>query len=296
MDFKRLFLTLTLPTSFFKKKDRVSTIEKSKNYIILISSFFYMIICFLFLINSSSVFLVNFKSYLFGYSLEFISKTNIYLENLMKIVDLSKNYFSNRNEMNRELIALKEENRELIKWKFIAKELLDKNKKLEKQVNIVNHLKLDIKTTNIVTTYLNYENHILVIHGGESDGFIKNQIVLNSDGIIVGRIQETMKNGSHVLLITDRASRVPVVLEGTENHAILVGQNNNNLSVIWSSESSPDLNVIYPGLKFITSGLGGVFPAGFPIAEIISIHKNKINIQPLGRLDYLVSVVCKIFK
>lgn len=108
-----------------------------------------------------------------------------------------------------------------------------------------------------------YEHTVLVNKGGHS-GIHERQPVLDANGI-VGQVVRVLPNTAEVMLITD------------PNHAIPVEVNRNGLrTVAFGSGQANRLNLpflannadIVPGDLLVTSGIGGIFPAGYPVAVV----------------------------
>ncbi len=90
----------------------------------------------------------------------------------------------------------------------------------------------------------------------------KGEIALDDRGL-VGRVTEVGARSARVLLITDLNSRVPVILQGSEARAILVGTNNARPRLMFWPEGSPPAE----GERVVTSAEAGAFPAGLPVGR-----------------------------
>jgi rod shape-determining protein MreC len=109
------------------------------------------------------------------------------------------------------------------------------------------------------------------------------------DQNIVGRISLVGHKTARVMLITNSLSKTPVKLKQINFHAILQGQNSSKmiLTHIKSDHEGGDSSKenAKVGDVLFTSGAGGVFPDGYPIAKICEIqqadHGLKITATPL---------------
>ena len=88
--------------------------------------------------------------------------------------------------------------------------------------------------------------------------------VLHNENFI-GRIVDVNFFSSRVLLVSDLNSKIPVIIESSENHAILSGRGAGNPTL----EYLPDNHKVKPGYKVYTSGKEGIFSPGIPIGEVI---------------------------
>ncbi len=143
-------------------------------------------------------------------------------------------------------------------------------------------LSAELLSVNLVP----YE-HVVVINKGARFGVHVKQPLLNVNGI-VGQVIKALPLSSEVMLITD------------PNHAIPVQVNRNGLRTIAMGSGQLDrLNLpflpnnadIVQGDLLVTSGLGGTFPQGYPVAVVgdVIVQPNKpfasIFATPKAKLD-----------
>jgi rod shape-determining protein MreC len=103
---------------------------------------------------------------------------------------------------------------------------------------------------------------------------------------LVGRVSEAGARAARILLITDLNSRVPVVVEGSQQRAVLAGDNSERPSLRYLEADS----AIRIGDRIITSGQGGIFPPGLPVGVVAALDGGLARIEPyaeLSRVDYL---------
>jgi rod shape-determining protein MreC len=119
--------------------------------------------------------------------------------------------------------------------------------------------------------------------------------VMSTRGI-VGRIVETGKYSSKVLLITDPSLKVGVLIRRNRQGGILVGRPGNRCKIIYIALDS-DARI---GDKVITAGFGSVFPKGILIGEIEKVGKEEGRlykyaiVRPSQDLSKLEEVLCII--
>ncbi len=78
---------------------------------------------------------------------------------------------------------------------------------------------------------------------------------------LVGRVVGVAKGASRILLLTDVASRTPVLVDRTDARAILMGDGGTNPRLAFLRGQNP----VREGDRILTSGDGGVFPRGLPV-------------------------------
>jgi rod shape-determining protein MreC len=115
----------------------------------------------------------------------------------------------------------------------------------------------------------------LIVLGGSRAGVAKGQAAVTGAGL-AGRVLEVGERSARILLITDINARVPVVAERSRDQAVLAGRNSDLPEILYLSRDS-DVKV---GDRLVTSGQGGVFPAGLPVGEVISVTGGHVQVRP----------------
>ncbi|MFK7840121.1 MAG: rod shape-determining protein MreC [Bdellovibrionales bacterium] len=192
---------------------------------------------------------------------------------------------SGLGDLQAENIRLRQENLRLKDWYQTALLLEAENKSLRDLLNVKTEPHYKTITARVLADNGNTFARSILISAGANDGVEKGQAVMSGDGLI-GRIVETGKTSSRILLVTDINSRVPVLVEDTRQHAILAGDNNNKANLI---HLPPDSSV-KDGSRIITSGHGGVFPHGLPIGKINKSETGAMEVLPFVEFDRIVHV------
>jgi rod shape-determining protein MreC len=110
----------------------------------------------------------------------------------------------------------------------------------------------------------------LVINKGADDGVYRGQALVDAHGVL-GQIIEVNPNTAVALLITDANHGIPVEINRTGLQTIALGRGDaQSLSLPFLS-SNADVKV---GDLIVSSGLGGRFPAGYPVGEIYEIRNS----------------------
>lgn len=130
-------------------------------------------------------------------------------------------------------------------------------------------------------------SHEIIINKGESDGVTTGQAVLDAEGLM-GQVIQTSQFTSRVLLVSDSSHAVPVEVVRNGLRSILLGNGETDeLDLV----HVPDTADIREGDMLVSSGLGGRFPRGYPVAEVSSIEKEPgepfvtIQAAPKARLN-----------
>ena len=129
----------------------------------------------------------------------------------------------------------------------------------------------------------------IVINKGTLDNVYLGQPVLDEVGI-VGQIMEVGSTNSRVLLLSDNSHALPVRSLRNDIRFIVTGTGSLQEMQLEFVAHSTDVLV---GDKLVSSGLGGVFPEGYPVAVVSKIINDEtrpfkqVFVKPLARLEQL---------
>ncbi len=135
----------------------------------------------------------------------------------------------------------------------------------------------------VVNVQLDSVRHRILINRGTSNGVFKGQVVLDDKGVI-GQTTHVGLWSAEVILITDTEHAIPVQVERTGLRTIAVGAGDKDALAL-ALPYLPGNADIKAGDVLVTSGLGGVFPAGYPVARVSEVHRDAV--QPLAQVRAL---------
>lgn len=113
-------------------------------------------------------------------------------------------------------------------------------------------------------------NHRIFLNKGKKDGVFIGQPIIDAKGVI-GEVIEVFDSNSRALLVTDASHAVPVENLRNGVRGILVGVGALDSLQLQYVPTTADIQV---GDILMTSGLGGRFPAGYPVAVVIDVSKD----------------------
>ena len=158
---------------------------------------------------------------------------------------------------------LRRELQQMKAWKEAAVQLEQQNAKLL----ALNNVRLDPKLTSVSGVVIADSGspfrQSVLLNVGERDGIKDGWATMDGLGV-VGRISGVGQNTSRVILLTDAASRLPVTIQPSGQRAILAGDN----SAAPALDFIEDAAAIDPGDRVVSSGDGGVFPAGMLVGQV----------------------------
>jgi rod shape-determining protein MreC len=154
--------------------------------------------------------------------------------------------------------------------------LLDTSFKVGEQVLIA-----ELLSINLVP----YE-HVVAVNKGSRFGVHPGQAVFDGNGV-VGQVLRVTPYSAEVMLITDPSHAIPVQINRNGLRTIALGTGQIDRLALPYLPSNADVQV---GDLLVTSGMGGVFPPGYPVATVTAIAPQKspfakISAVPMAQLD-----------
>jgi rod shape-determining protein MreC len=124
---------------------------------------------------------------------------------------------------------------------------------------------------------------------GSRDGIHENLPVLTEDGL-VGRVSSVSFACSQVVLVGDPNCKVSALVENpTHDMGILTASGPLDNSLVELSYLSGSAN-LKPGQNVISSGLGGVFPKGIPVGQIVDASPVEFGLYTVARVKLNVNL------
>ena len=122
-------------------------------------------------------------------------------------------------------------------------------------------------------------SHQVLINKGALDGVYNGQAVINDQGV-VGQVLHVGSTTSRVLLITDSSHGIPVRVLRNDLRAIASGSGELDKLELRNLPRNTDVQV---GDLLVTSGLGGRFPEGYPVATVT--RSDYVEGKPFAQIE-----------
>ncbi|HIE49702.1 MAG TPA: rod shape-determining protein MreC [Gammaproteobacteria bacterium] len=232
---------------------------------------FSLIICFLLILSD-----INFKSsdILRGYGNDilnpiiYISKTpSLLVKNLIS-------FFSSREDLRLTIQILEKENLKIQSINTLLEEISFENKRLNSLWDSIKEKPGQYSLVKKKHLSTNELKPVMTIGINRKEkGYAVNNAVISEKGIL-GRIISLGLYQAEVLLVEDSRSLIPVTSSSSRLHAILQGSGLGRLGNLKYIKKTANFEI---GEKLYSSGLGGIFPTGYPIAKIESILDSPDN-------------------
>ncbi|MCW8891588.1 MAG: rod shape-determining protein MreC [Sedimenticola sp.] len=168
------------------------------------------------------------------------------------------------------LAALEAENMRL-------RDLLDSSFKIGDRVLIA----------ELVAVDMDPYRQLVLLNKGSSSGIYKGQPVLQANAVM-GQVIHVNRFTSSVLMITDASHALPIQVNRNGLRTVAIGSGRINELELPNLPNNADIEI---GDLLVTSGLGGRFPSGYPVATVTSIVREpgepfaRIKAQPSAHLD-----------
>jgi len=206
------------------------------------------------------------------------------LRPMTSVVKLAQDYRSYEKllEQNKEL---RRELQQMKSWKEAALQLEQENARLLD----LNQLRLDSKLTHVSGIVIADSGspfrQSVLLNVGSRDGIQDGWAAMDGLGL-VGRISGVGSSTSRVILLTDNASQIPVIVQPSGQRAILMGDN----SFAPPVEFIENVDLVRPGDRVVTSGGGGVLPAGLLVGTLAMDPNGRLRARLVAdyeRLEFL---------
>jgi len=144
-----------------------------------------------------------------------------------------------------------------------------------------------VLVASILNVDLDPFRHRVLLDKGAADGVFKGQAVLDAEGIF-GQVSQVHAKTAEVILISDAEHAIPVQSNRSGLRTIAVGTGDSNQLSLPFVTVEADLRV---GDLLISTGIGGVFPSGYPVAEVTRVDRTAaatfalVEARPTARLD-----------
>ena len=166
-------------------------------------------------------------------------------------------------DLARENHRLRADNQRLLQWRAVALAALAENAALKANLHWLPDPAAHVVVARAVAETGGLYARAFLVNAGSRQGLHKGEVVMDAQGL-VGRITETGPGSARVLLVTDLASRVPVMLEASHASAMLAGTNRQTPRLLYYPDD------VHPeeGERVLTSSEAGAFPAGLPVGIV----------------------------
>jgi len=164
--------------------------------------------------------------------------------------------------------SLKRENQTLAARVAELSELKTENETLRTALGIGLEKDFRLVLSDVISKEVDQD--VILINKGQKDGLAPGMPVVSEQKVLVGRILEVGDRFSKILLITDKDSSFDAKILDTKTGGLLKGAGNFKLIF----DFLPKESEIKEQDQVVTSALGGIFPEGILVGQILKVEKN----------------------
>jgi rod shape-determining protein MreC len=127
----------------------------------------------------------------------------------------------------------------------------------------------------------------VLVNKGTRAGVFRGQAAIDANGIY-GQVTRVGPFSAEIILISDPEHAIPVQVNRTGARSIALGTGRSGLLSLPYLPQNTDVIV---GDLLVSSGLGGVYPPGYPVAKVTAVTRDTgqpllaVEAEPLARLD-----------
>ena len=188
-------------------------------------------------------------------------------------------------DLHSEFERLKQENQQLRQWRHVATGLQAENRALRRLTYFVPPNSPKVITGRAISNAGGPFVRSILVNVGSRQGVRRGLATVSGTGF-VGVVVEVGERHSRVLLMTDLNSQIPVVVQTTRDPGVLSGDNSDRPHLLFLPQNAN----ISTGDPVVTSGAGGVLPAGLQVGVITAISDAGVRVKPLvdwNRLEFV---------
>jgi rod shape-determining protein MreC len=188
-----------------------------------------------------------------------------------------------RRELLKEIDSLRKENQQLKFQALHTAAIARENEQLRAAFGWPQQTSWKLKLANVITRDPANWWQTVQIDLGSRDGVQTNFPVLTTDGL-VGRVSSVSFTHAQVILVSDPNCRVSAIVENPAHDIGVIsagGPIDNSLVELGYLSSNANLK---PGQNVLTSGLGGIFPKGIPIGQIVDARAEEFGLATDARV------------
>jgi rod shape-determining protein MreC len=201
-----------------------------------------------------------------------------------------ENYFA-LQQVRRENEQLRHENGQLQVQLQEERALSTQTRSLQQLLELRQRTSLSTTAASVIAGGASPDFRTFTIDKGTGDGLRPDMAVIAPTGV-VGRIIMPSARASKVQLLIDRNAAAGAIVERSRAQGVVLGTGGDKLKF----EYVPGAADVQVGDRVVTSGIDGIYPKGFAIGQIESIHKgagvfSAIVVKPVVEFSSLEEVL-----
>lgn len=169
---------------------------------------------------------------------------------------------------------LKEEVEQLRSYYVQSLNIYQENKELREMLHFVSTKTANFKVAEVIGRSRPLFNQKIFIDAGSNRELREGQVVTGKHGVL-GRIAEVYEDKSHLLLLNDATSRIPIIASKSRDRGILAGNGSGSMDILYL----PKNHNIQVGEMIFTSGDGDTLPPGLLAGIVRKVDKDSVSVS-----------------
>jgi len=190
-------------------------------------------------------------------------------------VDAVREWFADLGVSRDDLDTLRTQNAELRQRVSELEEARLENERLREILGFVEARELEAVGARVIGRPVSAWEGTIVIDLGSEDGIEPGMPVLAAQGLL-GQTIDVSAGSAKVRLITDQRSGVSALIQSSRAEGIVNGSIEGDLTLDYVSRET----TVTVGDVVLTSGMGGVYPKGLLIGEVIDVRIAENDLYP----------------
>ncbi|MBC7957783.1 MAG: rod shape-determining protein MreC [Cytophagales bacterium] len=168
-----------------------------------------------------------------------------------------------------------------------VEQLAQENARLRALLELRGALKVRSLTAEVLYDAPDPYSRKVIIDRGNRDGLVVSSPVINEVGVL-GQVTRVYPYSAEVTLLTDKEAAIPVLNNRTQARSAAFGNSAGAGLELRFMAGNADVQV---GDVLSTSGVDGIYPAGVPVAKVVSVDRRvdtgfaRIALAPLAEPD-----------
>lgn len=143
------------------------------------------------------------------------------------------------------------------------------NERLRKLLSVKEREKAKGQVAQILYTTRDPFSRKVIVDKGQQSGIVAGQPAIDETGV-VGQVTRVFPFSAEITLITDKDQAVPVQIVRNGQRSVVFGVGNGQLELRYMPANAD----VQEGDLLVTSGLDGIYLAGFPVAKVVHIERD----------------------
>jgi rod shape-determining protein MreC len=200
---------------------------------------------------------------------------------LLYPVNMAGDYFSSVDELTAEndslrvlVVSLSLENERLTQFR-------DERNRLRELLGFRNDFFFEFMPCDVIARSSSTFHHSITVDRGSESGVLPGMPVVGYRGL-AGKVTQVFPSSSRILLLNNKSMSVSCLVKRSRVVGVLAWERGNLFSLDYVGKEED----VLPGDTLVTSGLGRVFPEGFPVGTVFQVAEEKTE------LSRRVGIVC----